>query len=90
MWNLLIIKPFFIEFVKNQDWKLYSNFGAFLVLLKTLHKVWFNKFDFILLRPKMWICYWIFNGYCCWKFKQIAKRVLEGKFDWMHSNLGQW
>jgi hypothetical protein len=39
---------------QNQNWKLYWNLGAFLVLLENPHRVWFNKVDFVILRHKMW------------------------------------
>jgi hypothetical protein len=52
LWNLL--NHSFIDFLTNQDWKLYWNLGAFLVSLESRHWVWFNKVDFVILRPKMW------------------------------------
>jgi hypothetical protein len=54
VWNLLIINHFLLNFLKNQDWKLYWNLGAFLELLESPHQVWFNKVDFVILRCKMW------------------------------------
>jgi len=45
---------FSLKILKNQDWKLYWNLGAFLVLLENPHQVWFNKVDFVILKPKMW------------------------------------
>jgi len=45
---------FSLNFLKNQYWKLYWNLGTFLVLLESPHQVWFNKVDFVILRPKMW------------------------------------
>jgi hypothetical protein len=46
---------FLLIFLKNQDWKLYWKLGVFLVLLESPHQVWFNKVDFVILKPKMWI-----------------------------------
>jgi hypothetical protein len=45
---------FLLIFLKNQDWKLYWNLGAFLILLENPHQVQFNKVDFVILRLKMW------------------------------------
>jgi hypothetical protein len=83
---------FSLNFLKNQNWKLYWNLGALLVLLGNPHQVWFNKVDFVILRPKMWTILLDFSWVCIvvGNYKKIAKRGLEGKFNWMHSNLGQW
>jgi hypothetical protein len=32
--------------------------GVFLVLLESPHQVWFNKVDFVILRPKIEQYYW--------------------------------
>jgi len=52
--NLSIIETIFQWiFRKNQDWKLYWNMGAFLVLLEGPHQLLSNNVDFVILRPKM-------------------------------------
>jgi hypothetical protein len=83
---------FSLIFLENQDWKLYWNLGVLLVLLESLHQVWFNKVDFVILRPKMWTIllnfWWV--RIVVGNSNKLQKKGLEGKFNWMHSNLGQW
>ncbi len=77
---------FSLNSLKNQDWKLYWNLGALLVLLESPHQVWFNIVDFVILRLKCEQYYWIFGGYYCWKFKQIAKKGWkENSIEWIQT-----
>ncbi len=46
--------------------------GAFLVLLESLQWVRFNRVYFTIFKAKVWKIL-ILSGFCCWKFKQIAK-----------------
>jgi hypothetical protein len=82
VWKLLIIKPFFQwKRNKNQNWKLYLNFGAFLVLLESPWRLTFNRVYFTIFRAQVWKISFL-SGFCCWKFKQIAKMGLRGKISW--------
>jgi hypothetical protein len=55
---------FSLNFLTNQDWKLHWNLEVFLVLLESLHQVWFNKVDFVILKPKMWTILLNFGWVC--------------------------
>jgi hypothetical protein len=56
----------------NQNWKLYFNFRAFLVLLESPWQLKFNRAYFTIFRAQVWKISFL-SGFCCWKFKQIAK-----------------
>ncbi len=73
VWKLLIIEPF-------SQWKLneiktescIGIWGCFLCCWKAFSKA--DLTEFISQFPEL-RCgrYWFLNGFCCWKFKQIAK-----------------
>ncbi len=70
VWKLLIIKPYSQWKLNKRKTKLYWNLGTFLVL-ETLNES--NLIKFISQFSKLRGGRWFFSGFCCWKFKQIAK-----------------
>jgi len=83
VWKLLIIEPFFIWKLNTIKTENYIGiWGCFWCCWKAVDESDLIEFisQFSELRCEK---YWILSGFCCWKFKQIAKKMgWERKISW--------
>jgi hypothetical protein len=83
MWKLLIMEPFSQWKLKNfENWKLYWNLRAFLVLLERPQQLRFNQVYFTIFRAKVWkiLIFWVY--FVARISNKLQKLGLEGKISW--------
>ncbi len=73
VWKLLIIEPFSQwKLNKFETKKCIGIWGGGFGVLESPWWVAFNGVSFTIFRAKVWHIVFL-NGFCCWKFKKIAK-----------------